>query len=197
MTGNVSCEKKLGIMSDKCHINLNNESSIPPTSEKVTKSTGRKSFCKRRSSCFDSLVNSGFGNSTNTEGRLGDVGTTNTSAEELMEKLKSEKQAWRSLYEERKQKYRTVKKYLNSEPLKLDWNNCADVLPDEDKQFLSDRPDYEKIVSKMNHVCEMASICMHMKHKSAHTSNKIIGIAEQQVAAIKKKIFKHAEAYYT
>ncbi|XP_033609114.1 uncharacterized protein LOC111868887 isoform X3 [Cryptotermes secundus] len=115
MTGNVSCEKKLGIMSDKCHINLNNESSIPPTSEKVTKSTGRKSFCKRRSSCFDSLaVNSGFGNSTNTEGRLGDVGTTNTSAEELMEKLKSEKQAWRSLYEERKQKYRTVKNLLQS-----------------------------------------------------------------------------------
>jgi hypothetical protein len=43
----------------------------------------------------------------------------------------------------------------------------------------------------------MASICMHMKHKSAHTSTKITGIAERQVEAVKKKIFKHAEAYYT
>jgi hypothetical protein len=68
---------------------------------------------------------------------------------------------------------------------------------DEDKQFLSDQPDYEKTVSKINHVCEMASACMHMKHKSVHTSNKIIGMAEQQVTSIKKKIFKHAKAYYT
>lgn len=49
----------------------------------------------------------------------------------------------------------------------------------------------------MNHVCEMASICMHMKHKSAHISNEITRIAERRVAAVKKKIFKHAEAYYT
>jgi hypothetical protein len=62
MTENVSCENELGIMSDKCHgkikdadINLNNGSSIPPTSEKVAILTGRKSFSKRRSSCFDSL----------------------------------------------------------------------------------------------------------------------------------------------
>jgi hypothetical protein len=43
----------------------------------------------------------------------------------------------------------------------------------------------------------MESICMHRKHKSAHTSIKIAGIAELEVAAIKKKIFKHAEACYT
>jgi hypothetical protein len=42
----------------------------------------------------------------------------------------------------------------------------------------------------------MASICMHMKHKSARTSTNIAGIAELEVAAVKKKIFKHAEAYY-
>jgi hypothetical protein len=61
MAENVNCENKLGIMSEKCHgkindadISLNNESSIPPTSEKGTKSSGRKSF-SRKSSCFDSL----------------------------------------------------------------------------------------------------------------------------------------------
>jgi hypothetical protein len=43
----------------------------------------------------------------------------------------------------------------------------------------------------------MASNCMHTKHKSARTSTKIAGIAELEVAAVKKKIFKHAEAYYT
>jgi hypothetical protein len=57
----VKCVKELGIVSDKCHgkindadINLNNGSIIPPTPEKVTKSTTRKSFSNRRSSCFDS-----------------------------------------------------------------------------------------------------------------------------------------------
>jgi hypothetical protein len=62
MAENVISENKLGIMSEKCHskindtdINLNNGSSVPPTLEKVTKSTGRKSFSERRSSCFDSL----------------------------------------------------------------------------------------------------------------------------------------------
>jgi hypothetical protein len=49
----------------------------------------------------------------------------------------------------------------------------------------------------MNHVCEMASICMHMKCKSAHTPTRIAGIAERQVVAIKKKIFKNAEVCYT
>jgi len=88
-------------------------------------------------------------------------------------------------------------RHLNSEPLKLDWDSCAVVLLDEDKQFLNDQPDYEKAVSKMNHLSEVASICMHMKHKSAHSSARITAIAEQQGAAVKKKIFKHAETYYT
>jgi hypothetical protein len=64
-------------------------------------------------------------------------------------------------------------------------------------KFLSDRPDYEKTVSKINHACKMASNCMHTKYKSARASTKIAGIAELEVAAVKKKIFKHAEACYT
>jgi hypothetical protein len=49
----------------------------------------------------------------------------------------------------------------------------------------------------MNHVAEMAAICMHMKHKSACSSTGIMKIAEQQAAAVKNKILQHAESYYT
>jgi hypothetical protein len=49
----------------------------------------------------------------------------------------------------------------------------------------------------MNRVAEMAAICMHMKHKSACSSTGILEIAEQQAAAVKKKILQHAESYYT
>jgi hypothetical protein len=62
MTENVNFENVHGIMSDECHgkiidtdINVNIGSSIPTISEKVSKSPGRKSFSKRRSSCFGSL----------------------------------------------------------------------------------------------------------------------------------------------
>lgn len=85
---------------------------------------------------------------------------------------------------------------LNSKPLKLDWDNCADALSDEDKQFLNDHPQYENIVAKMNQVAEVASICTHMRYKSAHTSAKIIATAEQQGVALKKKIVKYVESYY-
>jgi hypothetical protein len=87
-------------------------------------------------------------------------------------------------------------RHSSSNPLKLDWGNCADILLDEDKQFLNDQPEYENVVSKMNRVAEMAAICMHMKHKSARASTGIIEIAEQQAAAVKKKILKHAESYH-
>jgi hypothetical protein len=49
----------------------------------------------------------------------------------------------------------------------------------------------------MNRVAEMAAICMHMKHKSACSSNGIMELAEQQAVAVKKKILQHAESYYT
>jgi hypothetical protein len=49
----------------------------------------------------------------------------------------------------------------------------------------------------MNRVAEMAAICMHIKHKSARVSTGIIDVAEQQAAAVKKKILKNAELYYT
>jgi hypothetical protein len=82
-------------------------------------------------------------------------------------------------------------------PLQLDWENCADILLDEDKQFLNSQPEYETTVSKMNRVAEMATICARMKHKSACSSTAILEIAEQQAAAVKKKILKHATSYYT
>jgi hypothetical protein len=88
-------------------------------------------------------------------------------------------------------------RHSSSKPLHLDWENCADILLDEDKEFLNNQPEYERTVSKMNHVAEMATICMHKKHKSAYSSTGILEIAEQQAAAVKKKILKHAESYYT
>jgi hypothetical protein len=87
-------------------------------------------------------------------------------------------------------------RHLNSEPLKLAWDNCADALLDEDKQFLNDIPHYENTLAKMDQVVEVASICMYMKHKSAHITAKITAIAEQQAMAVKKEIIKHAESYY-
>lgn len=87
-------------------------------------------------------------------------------------------------------------RHSNSEALKLDLDNCVDVLWDEDTKFLNNQPHYENTVARINHVCEVASICMHMKHKSAHMSAKVAAAAEQQGAAVTKKILKHAESYY-
>ncbi|XP_021922567.1 uncharacterized protein LOC110831176 isoform X2 [Zootermopsis nevadensis] len=194
-------ENELGTASDKCQRTIGDEdngSSYLPTSKNTTTSTGRKSFSRRRSSCFDTQEISGSTSNKNTNHQLGveESGTAATSTKECMQKLKLEKEAWRTMCEERKKAYETMKENLNSKPLKLDWDNCADALSDEDKQFLNDHPQYENIVAKMNQVAEVASICTHMRYKSAHTSAKIIATAEQQGVALKKKIVKYVESYY-
>ena len=77
----------------------------------------------------------------------------------------------------------------------LDWDSCADVLSDEDKQFLKNKPDYNKIMLKQQQLQEMDAIYAQNKQKTAHINNSLLILVEEKLALKRQEVFKQLDSH--
>ena len=82
----------------------------------------------------------------------------------------------------------------NSDPLVLSWDTCDDLLSDDDKQFLRNKPDYNAHISKLQLLKENDAIYKAIKQKTAHIKNSTIKTVEEKLEVEKKKVFQYLES---
>ncbi|KAJ9576463.1 hypothetical protein L9F63_006676, partial [Diploptera punctata] len=97
-----------------------------------------------------------------------------------MEKLKSEKDAWKDMYETRKKNLK-VARIATSEPLVLNWESSSSFLSDEDIGLLKNKPNYDEIISKCQQIKKMAAVYAHEKHKTSIINNALSSFMEEKI----------------